>query len=116
MPAFADYRSLLEIVDAVSVAVPTFKHHEVASEFLSRGIPTLVEKPLATSAAEAESLVNLASSRNTILQVGHIERFNPAAGRAEIVSTAPEVHQRGAIGDVYLSFDRHRGHPRPDDS
>ena len=90
VPAFADHRSLLEIVDAVSVAVPTFKHHEVASEFLSRGTPTLVEKPLATSAAEAESLVNLARSRNTILQVGHIERFNPAAGRAEIVSTGPK--------------------------
>lgn len=76
--AFSDYRALLGAVDAVSVAVPTFLHREVAGAFLERGIATMVEKPLATSLAEAEELVGLARSRGTVLQVGHIERFNPA--------------------------------------
>ncbi len=76
--AFADYRELLERVDAVSVAVPTFLHREVAGAFLERGIPCMVEKPLAGSLKEAEELVQLAQSQGVVLQVGHIERFNPA--------------------------------------
>jgi predicted dehydrogenase len=76
--AFADYRALLDRVDAVSVAVPTARHREVAGAFLERGIATMIEKPLATSLAEAGELVALARARNAVLQVGHIERFNPA--------------------------------------
>ncbi|QEH37962.1 Dehydrogenase [Aquisphaera giovannonii] len=76
--ALDDYRELLDRVDAVSVAVPTTLHREVAGAFLARGIPALVEKPLAGSLAEAEELVALARSTGAVLQVGHIERFNPA--------------------------------------
>jgi predicted dehydrogenase len=76
--AVDDYRTLLDQVDAVSVAVPTLYHREVASAFLERGIATMIEKPLAASLAEAEALVTLARERDALLQVGHIERFNPA--------------------------------------
>jgi predicted dehydrogenase len=74
----ADYHDLIPLVDAVSVVVPTVAHLEVAAEFLSRGIPVLVEKPLAHELAAAEALVELAERKHTLLQVGHVERFNPA--------------------------------------
>jgi predicted dehydrogenase len=76
--AFTDYRPLLDLVDAASIVVPTTHHLMVARDFLKRGIPILVEKPLALNSAQAQELVELAGSQNTILQVGHIERFNPA--------------------------------------
>ncbi len=73
-----DYRTLFDQVDAVSVVVPTVAHLAVASQFLDREIPVLVEKPLAPNAREANRLVELAHERQTLVQVGHIERFNPA--------------------------------------
>ncbi len=76
--AFSDYWPLLNLVDAASIVVPTSLHEPVASEFLRRGIPVLVEKPLAPTAIEAERLAALAHETGTLLQVGHIERFNPA--------------------------------------
>jgi predicted dehydrogenase len=76
--AVADYRSLLDDVDAVSVAVPTCFHRDVAVPFLERRVATLVEKPLAGSLAEAEQLTATARAHGAVLQVGHIERFNPA--------------------------------------
>jgi predicted dehydrogenase len=76
--AVTDYRTLLDQVEAVSIAVPTILHREVAGVFLSRGIHCLVEKPLAASVAEAELLVTLSRNTGALLQVGHIERFNPA--------------------------------------
>lgn len=76
--AFADYWPLLNLVDAATVVVPTTYHHAIAREFLRRGIPLLVEKPLAASVAEADELVNLAREQGVPLAVGHIERFNPA--------------------------------------
>jgi predicted dehydrogenase len=76
--AVSDYHQLVNRVDAVSIAAPTHLHREVAGTFLSRGIPALVEKPLASSLAEAELLVSLSHSMRALLQVGHIERFNPA--------------------------------------
>jgi predicted dehydrogenase len=78
--AFADHRELLPLVDAVSIAVPTRFHHAIATEALSRRIPTLVEKPLASNLGEAESLVALARQEQTLLHVGHIERYNPVLG------------------------------------
>ncbi|HID24709.1 MAG TPA: Gfo/Idh/MocA family oxidoreductase [Planctomycetaceae bacterium] len=74
-----DHRTVLDRVDAVSIVVPTCAHLEVASEFLARRIPTLVEKPLAGDAQQAEKLVALAEQTGTLLQVGHVERFNPAS-------------------------------------
>ncbi len=76
--AVADYRALLTRVDAAVVAVPTLYHHAVAAEFLRRGVPVLVEKPLSADLAQAAELVELARRHATTLQVGHIERFNPA--------------------------------------
>jgi predicted dehydrogenase len=78
VPSFADYRELLGRVDAVSVAVPTSEHHAVARAFLERGVPALVEKPLAQTVEQAEDLCRLARARGAALQVGHVERFNPA--------------------------------------
>ncbi len=88
--AFADYRDLLERVDAVSIAVPTALHRSVAGAFLSRGVATMVEKPLASTLAEAEELVKLARARGVPLQVGHIERFNPALSALEGLSLRPK--------------------------
>jgi len=76
--AFADYWPLLNLVDAATVVVPSSLHEDVAAEFLRRGLPVMVEKPLALTAAAASKLADLADSNGTILQVGHIERFNPA--------------------------------------
>lgn len=76
--AVVDYRELIGRVDAVSIAVPTVLHREVAGAFLEAGIPAMVEKPLAGTVAEAEELVELARSAGATLQVGHVERFNPA--------------------------------------
>ena len=75
-----DYQQLLSTnaIDAVSVVVPTVAHLQVAGDFLRAGIPVLVEKPLAANVEEARQLVQLADSKNLLLQVGHIERFNPA--------------------------------------
>jgi predicted dehydrogenase len=68
----------LNLVDAATIAAPTIFHHAIAGEFLRRGLPLLVEKPLAATLDEANQLVELANRHGTILQVGHIERFNPA--------------------------------------
>jgi predicted dehydrogenase len=76
--AFGDYWPLLNLVDAACIVVPTKYHLQVATEFLKRGIPLLIEKPLACNVAEAAALVELAAKHHAILQVGHIERFNPA--------------------------------------
>ena len=76
--AVDDYRELLGQVDAVSIAVPTALHRDVAGSFLEEGIATLVEKPLASTLEEAQQLVAIADRERTLLQVGHIERFNPA--------------------------------------
>jgi predicted dehydrogenase len=73
-----DFHALLEKVDAASIVVPTFLHRKVAVEFLNRGIPILVEKPLASTIADARAMVEAAKAHDVPLQVGHIERFNPA--------------------------------------
>ena len=75
---YENYEELLVHVDAVCIAVPTKLHHEVGTKCLQAGVHILIEKPIAASISEAESLVNLAAETGCILQVGHIERFNPA--------------------------------------
>jgi predicted dehydrogenase len=74
----ADFRDLFGLVDAAIVATPTALHYDVARELLLGGIHVLVEKPITTTVAQAEELVNLADRQQLVLQVGHIERFNPA--------------------------------------
>src|SRR5262245_10578874 len=73
-----NYRDLLPKVDAVVVAVPTTAHHRVAGDFLKAGIDVFVEKPIAARVDEARELVDLAGRRDALLQVGHVERYNPA--------------------------------------
>ena len=78
VPAVGDYRELFGKVDAVSLAVPTPLHHAIGCELLKHGIDVLIEKPIATTVAEARELVALAKANQRVLQVGHLERFNPA--------------------------------------
>jgi predicted dehydrogenase len=75
---FPSMESLLEAVQAVTIAVPTPYHFKVAKQCLNQGIHCLVEKPLTSTVEEAEELINLAKDKGLVLQVGHIERFNPA--------------------------------------
>lgn len=76
--ALTDYSSLLNTVDAVSIVVPTTLHHQVAKDFLNAGVHVLVEKPITVTVEEADELIAIAAAKNLILQVGHLERFNPA--------------------------------------
>lgn len=96
VPWFPDYKDLLDKVDAVSIAVPTVAHHEIAKEFLQESIPCLVEKPLAKTIEQGEDLVRIAREKNTILAVGHVERFNPAVQSVMELIKKPrflEVHR-----------------------
>jgi predicted dehydrogenase len=85
-----DYRLLLGRVDAVTVAVPTSLHLEVGGAFLQQGVATLVEKPMAGSLADSEQLVAQARTSGALLQVGHIERFNPALRALEKLPVRPK--------------------------
>ncbi len=75
---FEDYQSLLQEVEAVCIAVPTLLHHKVGLDCLEKSKHVLIEKPIAASQEEASSLIKAANKANRLLQVGHIERFNPA--------------------------------------
>src|SRR5271155_3703850 len=76
--ALSDYRKLAGVVDLVTVASPGVTHHEVASAMLKAGIDVLLEKPMAETLAQARELAGLAAASGRILQIGHLERFNPA--------------------------------------
>jgi hypothetical protein len=88
--AVADYRALLGRVQCVSIAVPTRYHYQVARDFIDAGVDVLVEKPLTADIAEARELVDAANKQRVILQVGHLERFNPAIRRLEGVVKDPK--------------------------
>jgi len=106
--AFPDAASLLAETDAVSIAVPTVAHHEVARMALERGRDVLLEKPLTATLAQADDLVALAARRGLVLQAGHVERFNPAtavlleAGRG---ARFVEVHRLGSFSARSLDVD-----------
>jgi len=74
----ADYRGLASAIDAAIVAAPTRLHHQIGVDLARQGIHLLVEKPLCSSLAEADELVETAEAEGVVLQVGHVERFNPA--------------------------------------
>ena len=96
--AMASYRDLIGRVQAVSVAVPTAAHHEVARDFLVAGCDVLVEKPITRTLAEADDLVALAAAQGRILQVGHSERYNGAVQALASQVQDPafiEVHRMG---------------------
>ena len=82
----ADYRELVGQIDAAVVATPTSTHLDVASELMRAGVHVLVEKPIAPSLDESDALVQLAHKHGLVLQVGHVERFNPA-----LVAVRPKV-------------------------
>jgi predicted dehydrogenase len=111
--AAGNYRDLFGRVQCVSIAVPTRLHHEIAREFLEHGIDVLVEKPLAADISEGRDLVEIAASMKAILQVGHLERYNPAIRKLEGIITEPkfvECHrlapfvERGTDVDVVLDL------------
>jgi predicted dehydrogenase len=87
--AYSDYRDLFGKVDAVSVVVPTHAHFDVGRAFLERDVDVLIEKPITTTVEEADSLIQFADSRGLILQVGHLERFNPAVVALEDIVKVP---------------------------
>jgi predicted dehydrogenase len=87
--AFTDYKELLPKVDAVSIVVPTSHHHKVAGDCLNAGIDVLLEKPMTVTLEEADDLIAKASDRQLILQIGHLERFNPAVQAMEPFLTTP---------------------------
>lgn len=88
--ALSDYRELVGRVDAVSVVVPTLLHYEVTGFFLDHGVHVLVEKPMTTTVAEAEKLIDSAARRGCVLQVGHLERFNAAVVALKALVNRPQ--------------------------
>jgi len=95
---FEDAQSMLGRVDAVSIVVPTSAHREVAEPFLNARIPVLVEKPIAHTLVDAQRVVELAAATGTLLQIGHLERFNAGVARLCQELDRPrfiEVHRLG---------------------
>jgi predicted dehydrogenase len=106
--ALVDHRELLGQVDAVTIAVPTELHHDVARPFLAAGVPVLVEKPMARSLAEADAMIGAAETGGAILAVGQTERFNPAVAAARPLLVDPrfiEVHRLGTFPERSLDID-----------
>ncbi|MCL1926934.1 MAG: Gfo/Idh/MocA family oxidoreductase [Syntrophorhabdaceae bacterium] len=87
--AVFDYREILDQVDAVSIVVPTCLHYEIAKDFLEHGVHVLLEKPITNTIEEADDLIRTAARKKAVLQVGHLERFNPAVVAAESVLNNP---------------------------
>jgi predicted dehydrogenase len=111
--SMTDYRELFGLVRCVSVAVPTRLHYGVARDFLAAGIDVLVEKPMTATLDDGRRLVAQARDRGLVLQVGHLERFNPAIRTLEEVIKGPkfvECHrlapfvERGTDVDVVLDL------------
>jgi predicted dehydrogenase len=101
-------RELLGDVDAVTVAVPTELHLEIALPFLERGTSVLVEKPMARSLDEADRMIAAARASGAVLAVGHTERYNPAVAAVLPLVTSPrfiEVHRLGVFPDRSLDID-----------
>ncbi len=110
---FDDYHDLLQEVDALSIVVPTILHHTIAKECLQHFVDILVEKPFTTTLAEADELIELSKKHNRLIQVGHLERYNPALLAARPLLTSPlfiEAHRlsvfnpRGTDVDVVLDL------------
>jgi len=76
--AYKSHNELLGKVDAVSIVVPTPSHFAISKDFLENDVDVLIEKPMTTTLKEADELIRIAESRGLIIQVGHLERFNPA--------------------------------------
>jgi predicted dehydrogenase len=106
--AFRELEELQGSVDAVSVAVPTAEHALVGCRLMAIGLDVLIEKPMAASLAEADALLEAARQYKRILQVGHVERFNPAVIAVEPILNHPlffEVHRLGVFTPRSLDVD-----------
>jgi len=105
---FPSLEALQGEVDAASVAVPTVAHSDVGCRLMEQGIDVLVEKPMAADLAEADALVDAARRNSRILQIGHVERFNPAVLAVEPILNRPlffEVHRLGVFTPRSLDVD-----------
>jgi len=106
--SYSNARDILDQVDLVSIATPTETHAEIASLFLDRGIPVLVEKPLARTVGEADAIIRAGARTGAVLAVGHTERFNPAVIAARPAVKDPgfiEVHRLGTFPERSLDID-----------
>ncbi len=104
----ADYRELIGQIDCAVVAAPSSLHAEIGSQLLAAGIDVLMEKPLAEDGPGAQRLVDLATEHGRILQVGHLERFNPAVEALMGKIKLPlffEVHRLSAFSPRSLDID-----------
>jgi len=97
-PAFNDYRELFGHVDAVSIAVPTPLHFEIGKAFLEHDIDVLIEKPITTTVEEADELIKIADRKNLVLQVGQLERFNPAVTAVQHIVDHPIFIESNRLG------------------
>lgn len=111
VPGVLEYSELLDKVDLVSIVVPPSKHYEIGAFFLDNNVHCLIEKPLAEHVLHAQHLIEIAKKNNLILQVGHLERFNPmAATLKQRVTDAVKINtirhsifkERGTEVDVVL--------------
>jgi len=96
--SFSDYSELLGEVEAVSLAAPTERHAEIGTEVLRRRIHVLIEKPIASDLAEADQLLETSEQTQTILQVGHTERFNPVVESIRSYVTKPQFFEAHRLG------------------
>ena len=113
--ALTGVEELFGRVEAASVAVPTLHHRNVAAALMAAGIDVLIEKPLASTLAEADELLSLANANQRVVQVGHLERFNPAVRATIPLITQPmffEVHRLSVFSPRSLDVDVVSG---PDD-
>ncbi|MBS0399227.1 MAG: Gfo/Idh/MocA family oxidoreductase [Proteobacteria bacterium] len=104
IPGVADHRLLIGRVDAVSIVTPTPTHHAIARDFLDAGVDVLLEKPITATPGEGAELVELARRRSRILQVGHLERFNPV-----IQAVTPRLKRPRFMESARLAPFRQRG-------
>lgn len=95
---YTNYQHLLSKIQAAVIAVPTPLHYPIGKECLERGIHCLIEKPLSEKVEEAEELIQIAQEKNLILQVGHIERFNPAVLKAQEYIAHPKFIEVNRLG------------------
>ncbi len=105
---YYDYNDIIDLVDAVSIVVPTRFHYKIAYDFLKNGIDILLEKPMTTTVSEAEKLLKIAKTKKLILQIGHIERYNSAVKALESIIDRPmyiESRRFGPFADRVSDVD-----------
>ena len=102
--SFSHHTDLINKIDAASIVASTPEHYTVSKDFLENGIDVMIEKPITTSIADADKLIDLAKEKDLIIQVGHLERFNPA-----VVALRDIIKKPMFIESHRLSFYKERG-------